>query len=54
MHSSDTDGFLAINMWIYAAKEEIPQVHDVYKFTVRGNIRHQKESVKRSLYMYVT
>jgi len=38
-------------MWIYAVKEEIPQAH-AYKFTIRGNVKHQKESVKKSLYMY--
>jgi len=53
MYTSDTDGFLVKNMWIYAAKEEIPQVHEC-KFTIRGNDKHQKESVKKSLYMYVT
>lgn len=54
MHSSDSDGFLVKNMWIYyAEKEEILQVH-VYKVRIQVNGKHQKESVKMSQYMYET
>lgn len=53
MHSSDTDGFIVKNMWIYVAKEEILQV-DVYKVIIQVNGKHQTESVKMSLHMYVT
>jgi len=50
MHSSDTDGFIVKNMWIYAGKEEILQVH-VHKVKIQVNGKHQKESVKMSLYI---